>query len=313
MRVSGPTNTPHARIGAPTRSRPIGSIERAVADRLRDVGGAYLFRPVEVGDGAAHFQDAVVGPRRQTQTCHRLLQHALALRTNPAVLADQARRHLRVREDALARQALALPPARRYHSLTYARRAFAFGRCAVGELLEAHRGDVYVDVYTVEQRPRDAVDVALNLEGRAAALVGRVSPIATHAGVHGGREHEGGREGQRHRRAADRHAPVFERLAQDFEDGAVELGQLVEEEHPVVRQGDFAGARDGPAADQPRVADRVVRRAERPLGDQPRAPGQPGDRMNLRQLQRGLEFERRQDRRQALRQHRLARARRAYQ
>jgi hypothetical protein len=79
----------------------------------------------------------------------------------------------------------------------------------------------------------------------------------------------------------------------------------------VVRERDLAGARDCAAADQPRVADRVVRRAEGPLGDEARPARQARDRVNFRQLQRGLEFERRKDGGEPLGEHRLARTRRA--
>ena len=126
--------------------------------------------------------------------------------------------------------------ARRQHARADLRGALALGRAAVGEFLEAHGGHVHVNVDAVEQRAGDAADVALNLRGATAALAHGVVPEAAGAGVHRGREHEGGREGQRHRGAADRDAPVFEGLAQDFEDRAVELGQLVEEEHAVVRE-----------------------------------------------------------------------------
>jgi hypothetical protein len=133
------------------------------------------------------------------------------------------------------------------------------------------------------------------------------------AGVHRSRQHKGGREGQRHRGAADRHLPVFERLPEDFEDRTVELGQLVEEEHAVVREADLARPRHGPAATQARVADRVVRRAEGARGDEADAVREARHRMNLGQLKRGLEFERRQYCRQPAREHRLAGAGRADQ
>ena len=45
---------------------------------------------------------------------------------------------------------------------------------------------------------------------------------------------------------------VFERLAQDFERAAVELRQLVEEQHAVVGEADLAGPRHAAAADQRR-------------------------------------------------------------
>ena len=61
-------------------------------------------------------------------------------------------------------------------------------------------------------------------------------------------------------RRRDRDRAVFQRLAQHFERAAVELGQFVEKQHAVVRQADFAGRGDRAAADQPGVADRVMRR-----------------------------------------------------
>jgi len=119
-----------------------------------------------------------------------------------------------------------LPLARADHAPAYLRRAFAFGRGGARQLFKFHRGHVNVYVYAVKQRPRNAPDVALNLQRRAAALARRVVPEPAGAGVHRGGEHERGGEGQGHRRAADRDLLVFERLAEDFEDAAVEFGQL---------------------------------------------------------------------------------------
>jgi hypothetical protein len=50
--------------------------------------------------------------------------------------------------------------------------------------------------------------------------------------------------------ARDRDAAGFQRLAQDFEHAALELGQFVEEQHAVMGQRDFAGAWIAAAADQ---------------------------------------------------------------
>ena len=63
----------------------------------------------------------------------------------------------------------------------------------------------------------------------------------------------------------------LERLPQHLEHVPAELRHLVEEQHAVVRQADLAGPRVLPAADERDVRDRVVRRAERPLGDAGRA------------------------------------------
>ena len=60
----------------------------------------------------------------------------------------------------------------------------------------------------------------------------------------------------------------LERLAQHLEHAAAELRHLVEKEHAVMRQADLAGPGVLPAADERDIRDRVMRRAERPLGDQ---------------------------------------------
>ena len=96
------------------------------------------------------------------------------------------------------------------------------------------------------------------------------------------------------RRARDGDRAVFERLAHNFEHVARELGQLVQKEHAVMREADLARARDRAAADQPRVGDGVVRRAERAVGDQTAARIEhAGHGVDLGGLERLLERERR--------------------
>ena len=58
-------------------------------------------------------------------------------------------------------------------------------------------------------------------------------------------------------------AAGLEGFAQHFEHVAVELGQLVEEQHAVMRERDLSGPRHRAAADQRDRRCRVVRRAER--------------------------------------------------
>jgi hypothetical protein len=219
---------------ASSGSGPVGSIQRTIPDGLADVLGEQFVRAFEVGDGATDFKYPVVGARGEALPRHGLLQQLLARGVEAAVAADEARGHLRVGEDAASTEAFVLARARRQHPRADVRGALALGRAPVRKLLEAHGGYIDVDVDAVEQRPRDASDVALNLRGRAAAFAHGVVPEAAGARVHRGGEHEGGREGQRHRGAADGDTPVFQRLAQNFQHRAVELGQLVEEEHAVV-------------------------------------------------------------------------------
>ena len=109
-------------------------------------------------------------------------------------------------------------------------------------------------------------------------------------------QHEIGRKGQRAGRTGDRNLPVLQRLAQSFQRARAELGQLVQEEHPPVGQADLAGARPGPAADQPGVADGVVGRAKGAVQDEGRVRGQqPGDAIDLGHPQCLLDRHRWQD------------------
>jgi hypothetical protein len=56
---------------------------------------------------------------------------------------------------------------------------------------------------------------------------------------------------------------LLERLAQDFQHVAFELGQFIQKEHAVVRQRHFAGHRHLAAAEQADVRDGVVGGRER--------------------------------------------------
>ena len=56
---------------------------------------------VEVGDGAGHLQDTVVGTGGKAQTVHRLLQEQLPRLVNTAIFPHHPAAHLRVREHTL--------------------------------------------------------------------------------------------------------------------------------------------------------------------------------------------------------------------
>jgi hypothetical protein len=78
-----------------------------------------------------------------------------------------------------------------------------------------------------------------------AALAGesRLAGAAAAAGVHGGDQHETRGIGHAMVRSGDRDLPDLERLAQRIERLRLELGQLVEEEHAVMGERDFARPR----------------------------------------------------------------------
>ena len=128
------------------------------------------------------------------------------------------------------------------------------------QLVSFHAGHDDTQVDAVEQRPADAAHVALRLPDRAAARARRISVPAAAAGVHGGDELEPRRIGHRAVGAHDLDGAVFERLTEGIEDVAVELGELIEEKHAVVRLGDKARSQVRPATDHGRIRRRVVRR-----------------------------------------------------
>jgi len=108
----------------------------------------------------------------------------------------------------------------------------------------------------------------------------------------------------------DRHASILERLAQRLQRVARELGELVEEQHAMICEHGLADAIGTGAADEARRAGRVVRSAQRTLACEA-ARGDSGDAVNPRHIDRLGSAQRRQDRADPLREHRLADPRRS--
>ena len=71
---------------------------------------------------------------------------------------------------------------------------------------------------------------------------------------------------------AMRHRAVLQRLPQHLQHIARELRQLIQKQHAVVRQLHLTRPWHRAPADQPRIGDRVMRRAKRPMPHQSRHP-----------------------------------------
>ncbi len=130
--------------------------------------------------------------------------------------------------------------------------------------------------------------------------------------VHRRGEEKPGREDDAPGDAGDRHGAVLERLAKGLERRPLELAELVEEEHAVVREARLARTWAGAAADDRGRRRGVVRRAKRRVSDE-RLSGREdaGDGVDPRHLERLLAREVGQDPREAAGEHRLPGARRA--
>jgi hypothetical protein len=122
-----------------SRQRPI---ERAVLDRLGDVRRGDALLAGEVGDRAGDLENARVGAGREPEALHGLLEQALALAVGLAVVAQITARHLGVREDAAALEALELAAAGRLDAGADHRRRLGGG--LGGEFAEGDRGDLEV-------------------------------------------------------------------------------------------------------------------------------------------------------------------------
>ena len=121
------------------------------------------------------------------------------------------------------------------------------------------------------------------------------------SGIHGGYQHELRRKCHGAGRAGNGDDPFFQRLAHGFEHTALEFRQLVQEQHAVVRQGDFAGRGIDIAAEQAGVACGVMRRSEGPACNQSLSRfEQAHDTMNFSGFQSLWQRQRRQDRGDAL-------------
>ncbi len=91
--------------------------------------------------------------------------------------------------------------------------------------------------------------------------------IAARTGIHGGNQHKIGREFNGRPGPRNCYHSFFHRLAQNFKDGSFEFGQFIQEQHPVLGEGNFARLRNRPAAYKPGITDRMVGRPEWPDGD----------------------------------------------
>ena len=169
--------------------------------------------------------------------------------------------------------------------------------------------DVKPDVHAVEERPRQPLTVSDDPMRWALARARGVALEAARAGVRGRDEREPRRKLDRAHGPRDDHATVFERLPESLDRIATELGQLIEEQDPVVRQRALTGPqiRASPAQ-QSSQRDGVMRRTERASSCEPAAE-QTRDRMQLRDFERLLARQSGQDRCEAPREHGLPRSR----
>jgi hypothetical protein len=109
--------------------------------------------------------------------------------------------------------------------------------------------------------------------------------MAAAAWVHRRDQHEARRIGEAVIGAGHRDLAILERLAQRVEHARVELRQLIEEQHALMRRRNLAGLGADAAAGQRRHAGGMVRAAERPPRGQGAALDLAGNASDHRDFQ----------------------------
>jgi len=108
-----------------------------------------------------------------------------------------------------------------------------------------------VDVQAVEQRPRQPSAVAVTRGFSAATRQARMSEVPTSTRVYGADQQRARRKARSRAGSGDVHEAVFQWLAERLERRATELGELIQEEHAVMRQADLAGRGTSPPPTSP--------------------------------------------------------------
>ena len=89
--------------------------------------------------------------------------------------------------------------------------------------------------------------------------------VATGAGVHAGDQHKVGREVYGDFSSADGYLALFQGLPHHLQYGALEFGELIQKQDPMMGQGNFSGLRITSSADQGYIRNGVVWAAKRSL------------------------------------------------
>ncbi len=187
-----------------------------------------------------------------------------------------------------------------------------FGRRRQGEIGGLDRRHVHVQIDAVKKGTRDLGLVLDRALGHPRARLGGIGEIAAAARVHGRHQLDARRIAHVGVGAGHRGAPGLEGLAQRLQRGALELGQLVEEQDAQVRERHLAGPGARAAADDRRDRGRMMGVAEGALARQSvfrELARQAVDHVHFQDLAR---VHGRHQPRQARRQHRLAGAGRAH-
>src|SRR6476469_4191436 len=120
-----------------------------------------------------------------------------------------------------------------------------------------------MEIDSIEQRSGNALPISLHLTRTAAAFAFQIAEVTTRTRVHRRYQHEFARESDAPGRSRNSNASILQWLAHHFQSGTMKFWELIEKEDAIMRQAHFARVWNGAPAEQPDVANRMMRRAER--------------------------------------------------
>jgi hypothetical protein len=111
--------------------------------------------------------------------------------------------------------------------------------------------NVYVD--TVLKGTGQSCSIPPDLMGSTDAFPGAIPIVSARTRIHRGDEHESGGKPERSADPGQRDGAFLQRLPQPIEDRTAKFRRLVEKQHTIVSQRDFARTGDRAAADEPGI------------------------------------------------------------
>lgn len=136
---------------------------------------------VQVRDGAADFEDAVVRAGGEAHFAHCSFHKSLGIFADLAILPEVPRLHLRVGVDAVTPETLLLDLSCLGHTFTDMNRRFS--RSIICDLAELDRRHLDMNIDPVHERAGYAGPVGLDLVGRAETLMQGIAVKTALAGV----------------------------------------------------------------------------------------------------------------------------------
>src|SRR6266550_7216179 len=142
--------------------------------------------------------------------------------------------------------------------LPLARSGYPLTNCTGGFLrpLARHitvfnRGHFDVEIDPIEQRSGNTLPISLHMTRTAAALAFQIGEVTARTRIHRRHQYKFARESNAPGRSRNGNASVLQWLSHHFQSGTMKFRQLVKKEDAVVREADFTGIWNCPAAEQP--------------------------------------------------------------